>query len=65
MNLPPKISMAAARVNAKKTQEDVAIYLGVSKTTVVNYENGRTTPDWDTVKKLESFYRYPFDFVHI
>ena len=65
MNMPPKITMAAARVNAKKTQEEVAQYLGVSKTTIVNYESGKTSPDWDTVKKLESFYAYPFDFVCI
>ena len=63
MQIPPKISMAAARVNAKKTQEEVADFLGVSKTTIVNYEAGKTSPDWDTVKKLEELYEYPFDFV--
>ena len=57
--------MAAARVNAKKTQSDVAKYLGVSKATIVNYETGKTSPDWDTVKKLEALYGYPFDFVRV
>ena len=36
-----KISMAAARVNAKLTQEDVAREMKVSKNTVNNWENGK------------------------
>lgn len=36
-----KISLAAARVNAKLTQEDVAKEMGVSKNTIVNWENGK------------------------
>ncbi|MDY2725796.1 MAG: helix-turn-helix transcriptional regulator [Anaerostipes faecalis] len=36
-----KISMAAARVNAKLTQEDVAKEMHVTKQTIVNWENGK------------------------
>lgn len=36
-----KISMAAARVNAKKTQEDVAKEMSVSKQTIINWEKGK------------------------
>ena len=36
-----KISLAAARVNAKLTQEDVAKKMGVSKNTIVNWETGK------------------------
>lgn len=39
-----KISMAAARVNAKMTQEEVATAMSVSKVTIVNWENGRVIP---------------------
>lgn len=39
-----KISMAAARVNAKKTQEEVAREMGVTKQTIVNWENGKVIP---------------------
>lgn len=39
-----KISMAAARVNAKMTQEEVAAAMSVSKVTIVNWENGRVIP---------------------
>ena len=36
-----KITLAAARVNAKLTQGDVAAKMKVSKQTIVNWENGR------------------------
>ena len=39
-----KISMAAARVNAKKTQADIAREMHLSKTTIVNWENGQVIP---------------------
>lgn len=39
-----KISMAAARVNAKLTQLDVAKKMQVSKQTIVNWENGYVIP---------------------
>ena len=36
-----KITLAAARVNASMTQEDVAREMKVSKQTIVNWENGK------------------------
>lgn len=39
-----QISMAAARVNARLTQEDVAKRMGVSNKTIVNWENGKIIP---------------------
>lgn len=39
-----RISMAAARVNARKTQQDVADIMKVSKQTIVNWENGKVSP---------------------
>jgi len=65
MNIPPKISLAAVRVNANKTQTEVANAIGVSKTTIVNWENYKTTPSYEAVAKLEKLYAYPFDFVRI
>lgn len=58
-----KIKMAAARVNAGLTQEDVAKRMKVSKNTVVNWEKGKIEP------KPAQFYMYceiceaPPDFV--
>lgn len=39
-----QISMAAARVNARLTQEDVAKEMHVTKQTIVNWEKGRIRP---------------------
>ena len=39
-----KIRMAAARVNAGLTQEQVAKEMQVSKNTIVNWENGKIEP---------------------
>ena len=36
-----KITLAAARVNAGMTQEEVAKAMHVSKNTIVNWENGK------------------------
>ena len=39
-----QISMAAARVNAKMTQGDVAKAMKLSKNTIVNWETGKVIP---------------------
>ena len=39
-----RISMAAARVNAGLTQEDVARIMKISKATIINWEKGRIIP---------------------
>lgn len=39
-----KISLAAARVNAGLTQDDVARLMKLSKQTIVNWEKGRVIP---------------------
>ena len=58
-----KISIAAARVNAKKTQEELAKALHVSKQTIGAWENGKTSP---TVEKAIEFCKLcnvPYDRV--
>ena len=58
-----KISIAAARVDAKKTQAEVAKALHVSKQTICSWETGKTSP---TVEKAMEFCRFcnvPYDRV--
>ena len=59
----PKITLAAARVNAGLSQDKAANMLEISKETLSNYERGKTTPDWNMVKKIESVYDFPSDFI--
>jgi len=39
-----RISMAAARVNAHLTQEDVAKAMKLNKSTIISWEHGRIIP---------------------
>ena len=49
-----QISLAAARVNAGMTQEDVAKALKVSKNTIVNWEKGETEPKISRIRELSN-----------
>lgn len=60
-----KISLAAARVNAKLTQEDVAKSLKVSKKTVINWEKGAVTPSFAILDTLSRLYNMPLDYIFL
>mgnify|MGYP000569841770 CR=1 FL=1 len=51
-----RISLKAARVNAKLTQKEAAKRLGVCVATLQNYESGNSVPDWNTVRQIERVY---------
>lgn len=56
-----QISLAAARVNANLTQEDVARGLKVSKQTVCNWEKGKCTPTIIQAKELSKLFKFPLE----
>lgn len=60
-----QISLAAARVNAGMTQEDVAKKLHVSNNTVTNWEKGYTTPSISQARELSSLYEMPLEFIFL
>ena len=60
-----QISLAAARVNANMTQNDVAKRLKVSNKTVVNWENGLSTPSFATLKTLSEIYNIPINNIFL
>lgn len=61
----PTISLEAARVNAKLTQKELADKLGVSNSTIVNWENGRTEPSLTQLKKISELSGIPMDFIFV
>lgn len=61
----PKISLEAARVNAKLTQKELAKILGVSNVTVVNWESGKTEPNLSQLKKISELSGIPMDFIFV
>lgn len=54
-----KISLAAARINAKLTQEDVAKIAGVSRQTIMNWENGKAKLSVADLHLLSHIYDIP------
>ncbi len=59
----PKISLAAARVNAGYSQDVAAKALGVCRETLIRYESGDSVPTWDKVKQIEKLYQFPADYI--
>ena len=58
-----RISLAAARVNANMTQDDVADAMKVSKNTIINWEKYRTSPSVQQGIKLCELYNLPSDMI--
>lgn len=51
----PKITLAAARVNAGYSQKEAASRLKINERTLQNYESGANVPDWDMFIKSVNF----------
>lgn len=45
------------------TQQELAGYLNVGKTTISNYETGYSTPDADTLNKIADFFNTSVDYL--
>lgn len=60
-----QISLAAARVNAELTQEDVAREMRISKQTICNWENGKSTPGVADMEFLCRLYNIPKDNIFL
>ena len=61
----PKISLEAVRVNAKMTQKEWASKLGVSNSTVVNWEKGNTEPSLSQLREMSRVSGVPMDFIFV
>lgn len=60
-----QISLAAARVNAGLTQDEVAKALHVGKQTVVSWEHGKTEPKISQSRQLSELYNIPLDNIFL
>ena len=60
-----RISLAAARVNAGFTQEEVARQMQISKQTIVNWESGRVIPKLAQLSYLSRLYKIPIDNIFL
>jgi len=60
-----QITLAAARVNAGYTQENVAKKMGVSKQTIINWEKGKIIPGIPEMDMLSKIYNIPQDYIFL
>ena len=55
------IKMKAARVNANLSQQEAAEALGISRSTLQNYEKGKTIPRLSIAEKIANVYGVSVD----
>lgn len=60
---PPKITMEAARVNAGLKLDEAAKKLGVSRSTIINWEKNSSNIKISYLDKIESAYNYPTEYI--
>lgn len=60
-----KITLEAARVNVGKTQQDVATQIGVTRYTIMNWENGKIVPGVPQMSMLSKLYGVPIDNIFL
>ena len=60
-----KISLAAARVNARMTQEEAANRMKIGKRTIINWEKGKVMTSFADLKFLSDMYKIPVDNIFL
>lgn len=60
-----KVSLRAARVNANMTQTEAAEAIGVDKTTILRWEQGKSYPDYFKLESLCKAYDVPIDNIFL
>lgn len=54
-------SLKSIRINLGLTLEEAARLIGISKSTLFNYEHFKTTPDFDKIQKITKVYGVEYD----
>ncbi len=60
-----KITLAAARVNAGMTQDDVAKEMHTTRQTIANWEKGKVVPKIPEIEMLSRIYNMPQDYIFL
>ena len=55
--------LRSLRRQKKITQEELGVVLGVAKSTISMYENGKRTPDFEMMEKIADFFNVDMDFL--
>ena len=57
------MNLVNARKALKKTQQEMADYLGISRQAYSNYETGKREPDYETLLKLGDYLDCSIDYL--
>lgn len=60
-----RISLEACRVNARLTQAEEAEKLGVAKSTINNWESGKSEPSTSQLRAISKLSGIPMDFIFV
>jgi len=60
-----KISLEAARVNAKLSQQEIAEVLGVGRMTIGRWENGKNFPTTQQFVEMCKIYKIHSDYIFL
>lgn len=60
-----RISLRAARVNANLTLTQAADLIGVTRTTLSNWERGKTEPKSSQIERMSQIYQVPAAYFFI
>lgn len=57
------VRIKSLRTSKKKTQQDIADLLGITRPAYTAYEQGNRTPDNETIQKLADYYGVSLDYL--
>ena len=60
-----RIVLPAVRANARMTQQEWALSIGVDKSTVYNWESGKTEPTSTQLRKMSELSHIPIDLIFV
>lgn len=63
--LPIKIKLAAVRINADMSQEELAREMGVTRVTVANWESGKTKMSKANLKMYAELCNFPMENIFL
>jgi len=58
-----KLTLKAARVNRGLTQKETAEKLGISESTLFNYEKGKTLPNSEIIYRMSKLYDINYNYL--
>lgn len=63
--MPFTITLEAARVNVGLTQSKLAAIIGVHRTTLHNWEKGKSSPDVAHLRAISEVTKIPMDYIFL